>query len=149
MWCWWHMTSLTELARKKNLAEELQLKLGRRSLWSVVSQERNHQTLQRRDKTMNKRSAIKAFELVQLKVLYAPWLSTSCSLLQGKRGSGMSRKPGRPLPPFFSVDNAGRSSQVWPRLLSISHSEKISTYRNNWIEHTFNCISILKKRWSD
>lgn len=38
----------------------------------------------------------------------------------------MSRKPGRPLPPFFWGDNVGRSSQVWRRLLSVGdqHMEK-------------------------
>lgn len=49
------MKSSTELDCK-NLAEELQLNLGHGSLWSVVSQERNHQTLQRQDRSKDQRS---------------------------------------------------------------------------------------------
>lgn len=50
---------------------------------------------------------------------YSPWWSTSCSPPQGRQGSGMSRIPGRPPPPFSWADNAGRSSLVWPHLLSV------------------------------
>lgn len=59
----------------------------------------------------------------------------------------MSRKPGHPLPLFFWGDNAGRSSQAWPRLLSVGdeHMEKICKCRNNLIESKFNCIRMVKK----
>lgn len=67
---------------------------------------------------------------------YSPWWSTSCSLPQGRQGSGMSRIPGHLLPPFSWADNAGRSSLVWPHLLSVEVRRKNMEVRFNSIHNS-------------
>lgn len=95
------------------------------------------------------RGALNSIQTCDFLVLHAPWLSTSCSLLQGKRGSGMSRKRGRPLPPFSLVDNAEKSSQAWQHLLSGGYYHTEITELNQHLVHNWQIVdfSTNKRVW--
>lgn len=131
VWCWYKFWYWTLSMTGCTIIILLTLKLGHGNLRGVVSQERNHQTLQRKTDVRSRVDPSSKFQTFFLIIsnVHSPWLSTSYSLPQGRRGSGASRTPGRPPPPFSWGDNAGRSSLAWPHLLSVEDQNIQS--RNN------------------
>lgn len=125
--------------------EDLTLKLEHGDLWRVVTQKWNHKTLkEKKDVTVGREErkswvTSRKLWIIQMLLFWnpSPWWSTFCSPPQGKQGSGRSKTPHCPLPPFYVGDNAGKSSLVLLHFLSVVDEWKWADWEQVLINSEF------------